>query len=175
METNTPKKRIAMIIAHRIFQDIEYNRPKEIFEKKGFEVVTASSDMSEAIGKYGGKVKPDILVKDINVDEFDAIVFVGGGGSEQYFHDPAAHKVAKEAKEKGKILSAICLAPNILANAGLLNGIKATCWDSDNLKEKGADYTGNLVEKVGKIITGKNPDAAIEFGNTIVDDLLKTK
>jgi len=173
MKTQSPKKSVAMIIAHQVFQDMEYGTSKDIIEKNGIKVLTASSDLSEATGKYGGKIKPDLLVKDINVDEFDAVVFIGGGGCQQYFDDPAALKVAKETKEKGKILSAICLAPNILANAGLLKGINATCWDSDNLKEKGANYTGKQVEKVGKIITGKNPDAAEEFGNAIVDALLK--
>jgi len=64
------------------------------------------------------------LISKINIDNYDAVVFVGGGGATEYFNDSIAHKIVKESIAKGKVLAAICIAPNILANAGVLKGKK---------------------------------------------------
>ena len=160
--------KVVMIIAHNGFRDEELFKPKEVFEQNGFKVVIASSNTTVSTGKLGAEVVPDILIHDINVSEYDAIVFVGGPGSKEYFNDPIAHKIANDAFSTGKILAAICIAPNILANAELLKDKKATCWDSDNLIAKGAIFTGASVERSGNIVTANGPHAAVEFANTVI-------
>jgi len=164
-------KRAVFIIAEKNFRDEEYQVPKEVLEKKGIEVVTASTTTNECIGKLGMKATPDMLVKDIDPSQFDALIFVGGGGSEQYFEDPKAHELANSAYEQGKIVGAICIAPVILANAGLLKGRKATVFPdgADILKAKGANYTGGTVEVDGRIITGNGPAAAQQFGEKLAE------
>jgi protease I len=118
-------------------------------------------------------VKPDMLLKEVNIQDFDAIIFIGGAGAAEYFDDPVAHKLAKDAYASGKIVAAICVAPVILARAGLLQGKKATAWESegDQLRSLGADYTGKPVEVDGKIITAAGPFAAKDFGEAIVKAL----
>jgi protease I len=163
-------KKIVMIIAQQQFEGTEFKEPKDIFEREGAKIIVACRTVSEAtsMGRYSLIVKPDILIKDINVKDFDAVVFVGGYGCMDYFDDPAAHKIAKQAVEQKKILAAICLAPTILANAGLLQGKKATCFSPGNITAKGAIATGKDVERDGNIITGNGPYAAEKFGETIV-------
>ncbi|MDO8446384.1 MAG: DJ-1/PfpI family protein [Deltaproteobacteria bacterium] len=167
-------KIVVFIIAEKVFRDEEYLVPKEVLAKAGIKVITASTTTGEAIGKLGLKVKPDTLVSQIDVDKLDALIFIGGGGAEQYFNDPIAHRLAKEAVEKEKILGAICIAPVILANAGLLKGKRATVFPSgaDSLKKGGATYTGGDVEIDGKLITGCGPEAAEKFGTELVKMLL---
>lgn len=169
-------KSVVLIIAEKIFRDEEYQVPKEIMTRAGIKVITASTTTGEAVGKLGLKVKPDILVSQIEVNKLDALIFVGGGGASQYFNDPLAHGLAKEAEQKGKIYGAICIAPTILANAGLLKGKKATVFPSDDgitaLKKGAAIYTAGDVEVVGKLITGCGPEAAKKFGETLVKMLL---
>jgi protease I len=82
--------------------------------------------------------------------------------------------LARDFYDSGKIVAAICLAPAILAKAGLLSGVKATCTpdEEENLVAGGAEYTGAPVEVDGKIVTGSGPDAARRFGEKIVE-LLK--
>ncbi|MBU1153352.1 DJ-1/PfpI family protein [bacterium] len=106
---------------------------------------------------------------------YDAIVFVGGGGSSEYWNNPAAHKIAKEMAVMGKVVGAICIAPVILANAGILNGKKATVFPSEieRLKAKGAIYTCAGVEIDGRIITANGPQSAALFGEAIVAALLQ--
>jgi protease I len=166
-------KKAVMIIAEDNFRDEELFEPREILENNGIEVKVASTSLGQASGMLGATVKPDILVRDIKVSDFDAIVFVGGSGSSQYWDDPLAHKLAKEAVDNNKIVAAICIAPVTLANAGILKGKRATVWSSQagQLRAKGANYTGKSVEKEGKIITATGPSAAREFGEALVNAL----
>jgi protease I len=80
--------------------------------------------------------------------------------------------LAKEFNKDGKVVSAICIAPSILANAGILNGKKATSFPSqrNNINAVGT-YTGTPVEVDGKIITGNGPQAAKDFGKKIAEAL----
>ncbi len=162
-----------MIIASSNFRDEEFIVPKELFEKNGYSVTVASSSLSEAVGMLGMKVKPDITLDKVKIAEFDAVVFVGGSGSKEYFINNLAQKIALDAFAHGKILAAICLAPIILANAGLLKDKKATCNDPENIINRGASYTGKSVEQDGKIITGIGPEASKEFAETILRSLNK--
>lgn len=165
------KKKAVFIIAKHEFRDEEYQVPKEILSAAGIEVVTASTTTGEAVGKLGLKVRPDLLVADIKSDDYGAIVFVGGGGSAQYFADPAVHALARQFAEAGKVVAAICIAPVILARAGLLKGRRATVYPDGipELEKAGAVYTGQSVERDGQIITGNGPEAAEAFGREIVD------
>ncbi|MEK7850253.1 MAG: DJ-1/PfpI family protein, partial [Deltaproteobacteria bacterium] len=167
---------VVFIIAEKVFRDEEYQVPKEVLTKAGIKVITASTTTGEAVGKLGLKVKPDILVNQIDTDKLEALIFIGGGGASQYFNDSLTHKLAKEAAEKGKIYGAICIAPTILANAGLLKGKKATVFPSPDgieaLKKGGAVYTGGDVEIDGKLITGCGPEAANKFSEALVKMLL---
>jgi protease I len=169
-------KKILMIIASQNFRDEELLIPKKLFEKEGYSVVIAGTSLKPAKGMLGAVVTPQILIDQVKVDEYDAIVFVGGVGAKEYFGNPLAHKIAKEAVSKNKILAAICIAPRILAEAGVLKGKKATVWVSEEkiLEEKGAHYTGKPVEVDGNIVTGSGPQAAEEFAKIIIK-LLKAK
>ena len=168
-------KNILMIIASRDFRDEELFKPKEIFEKSGAKVIVASSTTREAKGMLGAKITPDILISDVNVADYDAIVFVGGAGAKEYWDNKTAHKIAKKAYNDGKVVAAICLAPVTLANAGLLDGKKATVFSGakSNLEAKGAKYTGKSVEVSGKIVTGNGPNAAKKFGKKVLEIMMQ--
>ena len=111
-----------------------------------------------------------MLAKDIKVDDFDGIFFVGGGGASVYFEDETVHNIARQFYDNGKIVSAICIAPVILANAGLLQNKKATVFPdgADALLQNGAIYTGNDVEVDGQIVTGNGPQAAKHFAEELL-------
>ncbi len=169
MEKLTGKK-VVMIIAEKNFRDEELLEPKKILEEEGASVTLSSTALRTATGMFGAKVTPDILVSEVKVDEYDAIIFVGGAGASQYWNDSTAYSIAGETVQKNKILCAICIAPVTLANAGVLSGKKTTVWESERakLEAKGASYTRNPVEIAGKIITASGPQAAQEFGRAIV-------
>ena len=166
-------KKAVMIIAQNNFRDEELLKPKEVLEKNGVIVTVASSSLKESTGMLGAKVKPDILFTNINVADYDAVIFVGGSGASEYWDNPTAHKIANEANNAKKIVGAICIAPVTLAKAGLLKDKKATTFSStiNDIKSAGAKYTGAEVEIDGNIITASGPAAAQKFGETIVKAL----
>jgi protease I len=166
-------KSILMILPHRDFRDEEYREPRRIFEGKGATITVASSSLEVAKGALGAQVKPDLLLKDVAVGDYDAIVFIGGPGAQEYWDDPVAHAVAQEAVAQGKVLAAICIAPATLAKAGVLQGKKATTFSSEveELKAYGANYTGASVERDGLIVTANGPQAAAEFAEEIAKAL----
>lgn len=163
-------KKAVMVIAEDRFRDEELAQPKEILEDSGIEVKVASTSLKEAKGVLGARVKPDILVRDINLKDFAAIIFIGGGGASQYWDDPLAHQLIRDAINDNKIVAAICIAPVTLAKAGILEGKRATVFSqgADELKAAGANYTGHPVEKDGNIITASGPAAAREFAQELV-------
>lgn len=165
--------KILMIIAPEKFKDPEYYTPRAVFEKAGFTVETAST-VHEAVSSDVGKIqKTDLLLDDVNAENYDAVVFVGGSGAEFYFDLPIAHQIAQDFYEADKIVSAICAGPAILAHAGLLQGKKVTCYPSreEEVTERGGLLQKEPVVSDGKIITANGPLAAEEFGQTIVNAL----
>jgi protease I len=181
-KTEMPKaegKKAVMIIAFRDFRDAEYFVPKEILEKAGVEVKTASNKMGTAIGADGGDTNVDLLVSQINVADFDAIIFVGGPGCLSALDNEDSYRVAREAVSQGKILASICISPVILAKSGVLKGKKATVWNdwtksqAKILEKEGAIFEEKPVVVDGKIITANGPQAAEDFGKAILDLLTK--
>lgn len=166
-------KKVLMIVASQDFRDEEYQKPRQILEKEGAEITVASSKKGKIKGMLGLTIAPDILLPEVRVSDYDAVIFVGGYGAQEYFTDPTAHKIAREAQRLGKITSAICIAPSILANAGILKGKKAASWSSEhsNLRVKGANVTGEEVEKDGDLITASGPAVAQEFGELLKESL----
>jgi len=166
-------KKVLMVVAPKNFRDEELMEPLAIFTSSGAEVTIASKGVKRATGMFGAEIKVDKNLAEVRAEDYDAVIFVGGSGSDVYFSDPQAHALATNALESGKIVAAICIAPSTLANAGLLKGRKATSFSSakENLVQKGALYTAAAVERDGQIITGKGPEAAEEFGNEVASAL----
>jgi protease I len=168
-KTDLPGKKILFILPPHNFRDEEYQKPRAIFENAGARVIVASSSLVPAEGMFGTRVTPDTSIEEVKAEDFDAILLVGGVGSNKFWHHEIVHDLVREAGKAGKVVSAICLAPVTLANAGLLAGKRATAYPSAEnfLKWKGATYTGNLVEVDGHIVTANGPEAVEEFAQAV--------
>lgn len=162
---------VVMVIAQTVFRDEEYSVPKQILEARGARVATASMAPGECIGKLGMRATADISLKDAGEKRWDAAVFVGGGGAQVFFDDPEAHRLAKDALDRGAVLAAICIAPSVLAHAGLLDGVRATAFPSQksDLEAHGASWTGEPVSVEGRIVTANGPEATNDFAEAIAN------
>jgi protease I len=174
-------KKVLFVIAKTDFRDEEYFIPKSILEKE-FIVETASNGNKGeiALGFLGGETNIDVNIKDVNVDDYEAIIFVGGAGALKNLDNEDSYKLIRETieKNKNKLLCAICIAPTILAKAGILKGKKATVWHSDLdkspikvLEENGAIFVDEDVVEDANIITANGPKAAEKFGQKILEKL----
>lgn len=163
------KLKVLFVLAPKDFRDEEFLKPEEILTQAGIETEVASKGVKEASGVLGAKVKVDKDITNVNVEDYNGLIFVGGPGTTVYFTDQQALALAREAFAKGKTLAAICIAPSILANAGVLSGKKATAFPSEkeNLLARGAIFTGEEVTIDEQIITASGPQAADQFGHEI--------
>ena len=162
-------KKVLMVIAPQNFRDEEFFETRTALEEAGHQVTVASLGVDKATGMLGGEAAVDLDLKQVNAADYDAVVFVGGSGASVYFDHPEALKLARQAAQSDKLVAAICIAPSILANAGVLEGKQATSWPSEkeNLEAKGANYTGEPVTVDGRFVTASGPTAAPQFGQTI--------
>ena len=166
-------KQVVMVIAPAVFRDEEYAEPKAVLESRGAVVTTASSRPGSCIGKLGMEAVAEIDLAEALGRDWDAVLFVGGGGAEVFFDDPAAHALAAKALGAGSVVAAICIAPSTLARAGLLSGRRATAFPSqeEDLVACGASWTGEPVTVDGRIITANGPEAATAFGEAVAEAL----
>ncbi len=170
---NLQNKKVLMVIASEDFQDHEYSQTRRVLEESGIQVTVASSKLGECTGKFSSRVNSDILLSDVQADNFDALIFIGGPGALEYTENQTALDLVKEFFNSRKLVAAICIAPVILARAGILKGKKATVFEtgSNDLLRLGCEYTGTDVEVDGSIVTASGPPAAEKFGKKIVEML----
>lgn len=161
---------VAMIVASSNFKDEEFLIPSDIFQRDGVRVDIFSSRKGISTGMEGLKLYIENTLDDLNLDNYDAVIFIGGIGAREFFNDPRALRIAREAYKKGKIVGAICIAPVILANSGILKDKNATCWLSEGgkLESQGAHFTGRDLEVSGNIVTASGPEAAGAFARQIL-------
>lgn len=166
------KKKALIIIAQTNYQDREYAGTRKSLEDADFDIVVASKKKGICSGKFGGSAEATIAMRDVDIVNFDRIAFIGGPGAKELDSHSDALRIAQETIAANKPLGAICIAPRILAAAGVLKGIRATVWNEDGaqgafLEEQGAIYTGDSVTVDGTIVTADGPLATEEFGKTL--------
>ncbi len=167
-------KRVLLIISYRDFRDEEFKIPFDVFTGAGIIVDVASDQAGKAMGALGLEVQVNLSLEMVDVDLYDAIIFVGGPGTpEHLWGNPEAVRIAKEAYKKGKIIGAICLAPGVLAEADIVNGVRVTAFHTarSKLVKAGAVFVDEDVVIDGNIITASGPQAARKFANEILKAL----
>ncbi|MCK5490995.1 MAG: DJ-1/PfpI family protein [Candidatus Pacebacteria bacterium] len=169
-------KNILMIIASKNFRDEEYFIPFQFFQKEGAKIITASSIEGDIMGVHGGEAVSNLTLQKIEMENFDAVVFVGGGGASEFFENGDAHRIISDTIKLYKVLAAICIAPVILAKAGVLDGKNATVWSSaldkngkKELEKAGCSVLDKNVVVDGNIITANGPAVAEEFAKEITE------
>jgi len=167
------KKKLLVVVASENFQDIEYQGLVDELTPDKIEYKITSTE-SQAKGVYGKVLDVDILVKDINAEEFDGIAIIGGGGALSFLGDKDLYKALEKFYQLGKLVSAICISPVILASVGILKDKKATVFPTgiNNIKAKGAIYVEEDVVVDNNVITSNGPSAAHDFGKAVGEWLL---
>ncbi|MCH7773985.1 MAG: DJ-1/PfpI family protein [Bacteroidetes bacterium] len=109
--------------------------------------------------------------ENVNDKNFSAIVLIGGKGSKDYWDNEQLHNIVKNFKRAGKIVAAICSAPIILARAGLLSKIPATCWseDKNELINLGIEYKDRSIVTENGVVTADGPHSAEQFAETVLN------
>ncbi len=160
---------VLIIIAPERFRDEELFMTRAELEKAGHTITITSIRAGVCPGSRGGFAEATLALSEVQPKSYDAVVVVGGGGSKLYFENQQVLTIVKEMNRRQKVVAAICLAPVILANAGILNGRKATVagTEAKTIESKGAIYTGPGVMVDGNIVTANGPKSSPVFGQKI--------
>ncbi len=146
----------------------------DVLRRAGIEVVTAGLDEAVVTASRGVRLLPDTCLAAVLEDDFDMIVLPGGlPGADHLDHDPRIHALLKKQQQLGKMTAAICAAPKVLANAGLLTHKKATSYPGVLNSEQWPDtqYIDTPVMKDGQVITSRGPGTAMDFALELIESL----
>jgi len=162
-------KRAALIVPGVDFRDEELFETQRILNSAGIKTTVVGPKIGTLRGMSGGIIPSEASIEDLHVEDFDAVVFIGGLGVEMYVSDKTALGIAREAAARHKIIAAIDTAPAILANAGVLRGLRTTGYIAvrESIQKGGSRYTGAPLERDGSVITASGPLAVIPFAQSI--------
>jgi len=163
------KKRVLCLLVDG-FEEIETVTPVDLLRRAGIEVVIASLNRKVAIGRGGIRMESDASLSAIEPASFDLLLIPGGPGVGKFRSDGRPAALAREFAAAGKPVAAICAAPLVLMDAGLLKGRRFTAYHS--VRE---ELGGGLDERVvvdGELITSRGPGTAIDFAMAIIVRLL---
>ncbi len=152
------------------FEETEALVPLDLLRRAGAEAVTVSVSGSRTVtGSHGIKAEADILPEEARFSECAAVILPGGGkGTENLSASELVRRTVTEAAERNALICAICAAPTVLAELGLLTGKKAVCFPSMTDMLTGAVVSDAPVVRDGSIITARGMGVSYEFGLTVV-------
>jgi 4-methyl-5(b-hydroxyethyl)-thiazole monophosphate biosynthesis len=163
------KKRVLCLLVDG-FEEIETVTPVDVLRRAGAEVVIASLHGQIATGRCGIRIESDEILADLDPSSFDLLLIPGGPGVEGLRRDGRAAHLAKHFADAGKPVAAICAAPLVLMDAGLLKGKRFTAYHSVR-----PELGGGLDERVvvdGNIITSRGAGTALDLALALVSQLL---
>lgn len=169
---------ILLIFGYQFIPRI-YETEVPILEDAGYRVVVASSTLNTLRAKESDlRVDPDLLLQDVRVEDYDAIIFNCDNDITFGNAIPETNRIAQESVTKGIVLGAICSGPRVLAYADVVEGLITTGEPSRTcqmLEEHGATCTGKTVEQDDLVVTARDRYAATEFTNTILEILAEQR
>ena len=150
----------------------------DLLRRADFDVVVA--------GLAGGPVRMSrktLILPDMTLDAalesaFDMVVLPGGlPGADNLNADPRIQNLLKSMAASGKFVAAVCAAPYVLANAGVLDGKRATAYPGflERLERGTIEITGGAVERDGNLITSRGPGTAMDFALELIEALAGTE
>jgi 4-methyl-5(b-hydroxyethyl)-thiazole monophosphate biosynthesis len=153
------------------FEEIEAITPVDLLRRAGAAVVVASVNGEKVVtGRCGVAVQTDMALSAVAEQPFDLLLIPGGPGVKALRTDGRAAQLAKAYAKQGKPIGAICAAPTVLADAGLLAGRRFTAHQSVHGELPGV-LAGERVVKDGNLITSRGAGTALDFGLALVREL----
>ncbi len=164
--------RVAVILADG-FEEVEAVAVIDVLRRAGIDTVVAGLHDGHITSARNVKVVPDRPIDTVKASDFDMLVLPGGQpGSDNLNADHRVKELITDFSQKGKLTGAICAAPYVLANAGVLSGRRATSYPSYKDRLGGASYEEKSVVIDGNVLTSRGAGTALTFGLAIVEKLV---
>jgi 4-methyl-5(b-hydroxyethyl)-thiazole monophosphate biosynthesis len=164
--------RVAVILADG-FEEVEAIAIVDVLRRAGIDTVIAGLHEGPVTSARMVRVLPDTVIDTVKEEDFDMIVLPGGQpGSDNLNADARVKDLIRGFSQKGKLTGAICAAPYVLANAGVLRGKRATSYPSYKDRLGNAVYEEKAVVIDGPVLTSRGAGTALSFGLAIVETLV---
>ncbi len=149
----------------------------DLLRRADIKVVTAGLHPGTVKASRGVVLVPDVTLEQVENDFFDLLVLPGGlPGADNLNEDSRIHSLLHRTHANGGLVAAICAAPKVLANSGLLSGKKATSFPGvlKGVQVNGLQLVDESVVVDNRIITSRGPGTAIDFTLTLIELLTDT-
>lgn len=153
------------------FEEMEALTPVDLLRRAGVEVMTVGVNGKIVYGSHGIGVQADIALGEMDLTRMDMIVLPGGlGGVKSVRASSEAMNALRFGWENGKYVAAICAGPTVLADLGITDGKKATCYPSCEDGMGNAEMiAGKAFVVDGHLITGTSAGSAVKFALALVE------
>ena len=155
------------------FEEAEAMVPADLLRRAGIEVALVGLEGRQVSGSHGIPVIADTTLEELDRDTVDMLMLPGGlGGVEAISSNVHAQALIQYCYDHGRWLAAICAAPTILANLGMLDRRRAVCYPGmEDLMGSAVVQKGSPVVVDGHIITGEAAGSSFPFGLKLVEIL----
>lgn len=147
----------------------------DLLRRAGINVTTAGLDAQPIRASRGVVLIADTTLDEALKSEYDMVVLPGGlPGADHLNDDARIQTLLKKMTDNEKPIAAICAAPKVFANAGLLDGKRATAYPGtlEKLNLINTDITTEVIVKDGNIITSRGPGTAMDFALHLIESLV---
>ena len=152
------------------FEETEAIAPLDVIRRAEIPIKTVAVGENPVTGAHGIAVQADMTLDEICMEEMDGVILPGGmPGTLNLQKNATVTACLKHCAENGKLLAAICAAPMVLGEMGLLGGKEAVCFPGFEENLEGATLKDEGVVTDGNVITAKGAGVALEFGAAIID------
>jgi len=185
-------KVIAMIVGQE-FEDVEFEFPLLALSEMGAEIIVVPEARGQhtrpflpdkvVTGRFGSPCPPNVMEEgnrytvtefdDLSVEDVDCILFPGGFAPDNLRILDDVLEFTRDAYDQGKVIAAICHAPWILIDAGIVDNQQMTCYRAvkHDVINAGAEYVDEPAVRDGNIVTGRVPDDLPQFCKLIANTL----
>ena len=146
----------------------------DLLRRAGIEVISAGLDTGSITASRGVTLIPDTDLESALKGDYDMIVLPGGlPGADHLDNDERIRSILKKMANDNKYTAAICAAPKVLANAGVLAGKTVASYPGllDKLGLSDTTLSNEAVVRDGKVITSRSPGTAIDFALELIEVL----
>jgi 4-methyl-5(b-hydroxyethyl)-thiazole monophosphate biosynthesis len=147
----------------------------DLMRRAGIEVVAAGLVEGPVKCSRGVVLQPDTTLDEALEHDYDMVVLPGGmPGADNLDDDPRIGELLKKMSSRGEFVAAVCAAPKVLANTGLLAGRLATSFPGfiDKMEVPDMTFSEDSVVQDGKIITSRGPGTAMDFALVLIENLM---
>ena len=155
------------------FEETEAIAPLDLLRRAGVEILTVGINGKIVYGSHRIGVEADIELGEVDLTALEMVILPGGlGGVASIRASKEAMDIVRFAYENNKFTCAICAGPTVLADLGIVDGRKATCYPGCESGMGQAVMQENAASVIdGKLITGTSAGCAVPFGLSLIEAL----